>query len=134
MGNLRPERCPDNVCEKIPCLTELRLNDQGPSLNSGKRGFNQGWADERGFNSGVVILNKVGLIKGMRKPSVVLIDPEIMSGEPCFAGTRVPVRTLLDYLEGGDTIDEFLEDFPTVSRDQAVSLLEEAGELLIAHA
>ena len=57
-----------------------------------------------------------------------------MSGEPCFAGTRVPVRTLLDYLEGGDTIDEFLEDFPTVSRDQAVSLLEEAGELLIAHA
>jgi len=70
----------------------------------------------------------------MRKTSAVLIDPEIMSGEPCFAGTRVPVRALLDYLEGGDTIDEFLEDFPTVSREKAIGLLEEAGELLIAQA
>jgi len=90
--------------------------------------------DGQDFKSGVVILKQVDLIRAMRKPSVVLIDPEIMSGEPCFAGTRVPVRTLLDYLEGGDTIDEFLEDFPTVSRDQAVALLEAAGELLIAHA
>lgn len=46
----------------------------------------------------------------------------------------LPARTLIDYLEGGDTIDEFLEDFPTVSRKQAVALLEEASELLIAHA
>ena len=85
-------------------------------------------------NSGVVNSGRVGFIIGMRNRSVVVIDPEIMSGEPCFAGTRVPVRTLLDYLEGGDTIDEFLEDFPTVSREQAIGLLEEAGELLTAHA
>ncbi|MCX6874346.1 MAG: DUF433 domain-containing protein [Verrucomicrobia bacterium] len=70
----------------------------------------------------------------MQTSSVVKIDPEIMGGEPCFAGTRVPARTLIDYLEGGDTIDEFLEDFPTVSRQQAVALLEEASELLIAPA
>jgi uncharacterized protein (DUF433 family) len=50
-----------------------------------------------------------------------VVDPEIMSGEPCFAGTRVPVRALLDYLESGETLDEFLEQYPTVSRKQAVS-------------
>ncbi len=48
----------------------------------------------------------------MKTNSVVKIDPEIMSGEPCFAGTRVPVRTLLDYLEGGDSLDEVLGRFP----------------------
>jgi uncharacterized protein (DUF433 family) len=70
----------------------------------------------------------------MKTGSVVQIDPEIMSGTPCFAGTRVPARTLIDYLEGGDCLDDFLEDFPTVTREQAVSLLEEASELLIPHA
>ena len=70
----------------------------------------------------------------MKKNAVVVIDPEIMSGTPCFAGTRVPARTLIDYLEGGDSLDVFLEDFPTVSREQAIALLEEASELLIAQA
>ena len=70
----------------------------------------------------------------MKKSLVVKVDPEIMSGTPCFAGTRVPARTLLDYLEGGDSIDDFLEDFPTVSREHAVAMLEEAGELLLATA
>ena len=65
----------------------------------------------------------------MPSKTVVKVDPEIMGGEPCFAGTRVPARTLIDYLEGGDTIDAFLEDFPTVSRKHAVALLEEASEL-----
>ena len=65
----------------------------------------------------------MGLIMGMTKKSIVQTDPEIMSGEPCFAGTRVPVRTLLDYIEGGDSLDEFLEDFPTVSRRQAIAFL-----------
>ena len=82
----------------------------------------------------VAIRNNLGLLTGMRSNTVVKVDPEIMGGEPCFAGTRVPARTLIDYLEGGDTIDAFLEDFPTVSRKQAVALLEEASELLIAHA
>ena len=57
---------------------------------------------------------KRGFICGMKTNSVVKIDQAIMGGEPCFAGTRVPARTLIDYLEGGDTIDQFLEDFPTV--------------------
>ena len=57
--------------------------------------------------------------------SVVKIDPEIMSGAPCFAGTRVPIQNLMDYLEGGDSIDEFLEDFPSVHRDQVIAFLEE---------
>jgi uncharacterized protein (DUF433 family) len=64
----------------------------------------------------------------------VVIDPAIMSGEPCFAGTRVPVRALLDYIEGGETLDEFLEQYPTVKRKQAVSFLEQASERLLATA
>lgn len=66
----------------------------------------------------------------MKKRAVVVVDPEIMSGTPCFAGTRVPARTLIDYLEGGDSLADFLEDFPTVSREQTVALLEEASESL----
>ena len=58
--------------------------------------------------------------------SVVKVDPEIMSGAPCFAGTRVPIQNLMDYLEGGDSIDDFLEGFPTVSREQVIAFLEEA--------
>jgi uncharacterized protein (DUF433 family) len=66
----------------------------------------------------------------MKKKFIVKADPEIMNGTPCFVGTRVPARTLIDYLEGGDTLEEFLEDFPTVSRKQAIALLEEASKLL----
>jgi uncharacterized protein (DUF433 family) len=66
--------------------------------------------------------------------SVIKIDPEIMSGAPCFAGTRVPIQNLIDYLEGGDSIDEFLEDFPSVRRDQVISFLEEAKESVLARA
>jgi uncharacterized protein (DUF433 family) len=66
--------------------------------------------------------------------SVVKVDPEIMSGAPCFAGTRVLIQNLIDYLEGGDSIDEFLEDFPSVSRDQVISFLEEAKESVLARA
>jgi uncharacterized protein (DUF433 family) len=76
----------------------------------------------------------VGLITGMKTQSVVKIGPEIMSGTPYFVGTRVPARTLIDYLEGGDSLAEFLADFPTVRREQAVALLEEASELLLAPA
>ena len=77
---------------------------------------------------------KLGLITGMKKSAVVVVDPEIMRGEPCFAGTRVPVRALLDYIEGGDTLDEFLEQYPTVSRKQAVAFLEQASQRLLATA
>jgi len=68
----------------------------------------------------------------MKNHSVVKIDPEIMSGAPCFAGTRVPVRALLDYLEGGETLDEFLNQYPTVSRKQAVAFLEQGSQHLLA--
>ncbi len=64
--------------------------------------------------------------------SVIIRDPEILSGEPVFRGTRVPFQTLLDYLEGGDTLDEFLEQFPGVSREQAIAALEAAKALILA--
>ncbi len=70
----------------------------------------------------------------MKRESVVRSDPEILSGTPVFAGTRVPFRALLDYLEAGHALSEFLDDFPTVTREQAVAALEEAGEAVIAHA
>ena len=61
-------------------------------------------------------------------------DPEILSGVPVFLGTRVPVQTLLDYLAAGDTLEEFLAHFPSVRREQAVTALECAKELLVPHA
>lgn len=64
--------------------------------------------------------------------SVIIQDPEILSGEPVFRGTRVPFQTLLDYLEGGDTLDEFLKQYPGVTREQAVAALEEAKALMLA--
>jgi len=65
---------------------------------------------------------------------VIHSDPDILGGTPVFVGTRVPVKTLLDYLEGGDSIDTFLDHFPTVRREQAVAVLELAKQMLIAHA
>jgi uncharacterized protein (DUF433 family) len=65
------------------------------------------------------------------KSDVISINPEILSGVPVFQGTRVPVSTLMDYLESGDSIDLFLYDFPTVSRAQVISLLEYAKKGLL---
>jgi uncharacterized protein (DUF433 family) len=62
--------------------------------------------------------------------SVVHSDPEILGGTPVFQGTRVPLRNLIDYLERGHSLDEFLDAFPTVSREQAVAALEAAHEAL----
>jgi uncharacterized protein (DUF433 family) len=59
-------------------------------------------------------------------------DPDVMHGTPVFRGTRVPVQTLFEYLEGGDTLENFLEGFPTVSRELAIQALEEAKHLLLA--
>ncbi len=64
--------------------------------------------------------------------ALVNCDPEIMSGTPVFRGTRVPVQTLFDYLAGGDNLDIFLDDFPTVNRDQAIAVLEASGEALVS--
>ena len=64
-------------------------------------------------------------------PSVISVSSEIMSGTPVFTGTRVPIQTLLDYLTAGDSIDDFLDGFPTVTREQVITFLEEAGKEMI---
>ena len=64
--------------------------------------------------------------------NVVHSDPEILSGTPVFVGTRVPARSLSDYLADGHSLDEFLEDFPTVSREQAVAFLEQSSKQFLA--
>lgn len=61
-----------------------------------------------------------------------MCDPEVMNGMPCFQGTRVPFKNLIDCLEGGHSLDEFLRQFPTVSREKAIQSLEEAKESLLA--
>jgi len=68
----------------------------------------------------------------MAQESVIVRDAEIMSGTPCFRGTRLPFQTLLDYLEGGETLDEFLYQFPTVTREVAIAALESAKDRLLA--
>lgn len=71
----------------------------------------------------------------MRVPEpLITTSPDRLSGTPVFAGTRVPVQTLIDYLEAGDTLDEFLKDFPSVSREHAVAVLELAKSVLLTKA
>jgi uncharacterized protein (DUF433 family) len=65
---------------------------------------------------------------------VIHSDPDILGGTPVFVGTRVPMKTLLDYLEAGDPPDEFLDHFPSVGREQAIAVLELAKEMLTAYA
>ena len=68
------------------------------------------------------------------KDSVISSSPEVMGGTPVFSGTRVPVETFIEYLEGGESIDDFLEGFPSVSREQVVAFLEETRAMMLAHA
>ncbi len=71
----------------------------------------------------------------MAEPQAVIHShPEILSGTPVFVGTRVPVRNLIDYLESGDSLEDFLRSFPSVSREQAIAALELASEALMARA
>lgn len=62
----------------------------------------------------------------MTRQSLITSSPDVLGGTPVFRGTRVPVQTLIEYLEGGQTIDDFLEGFPTVTREQVIAFLEEA--------
>jgi uncharacterized protein (DUF433 family) len=75
-----------------------------------------------------------GNIGGIMAAPIIHCDPEIQGGVPVFYGTRVPVKNLFDYLEAGDTLDQFLRSFPSVSREQAVAALELARESLVADA
>jgi len=70
----------------------------------------------------------------MKQSSVVHSDPDILGGTPVFIGTRVPVQALIDYIEGGHSLEKFLDDFPTVSRELAVAALEQAKAHLLADA
>ena len=70
----------------------------------------------------------------MTVDNLITYDAEIMSGTPVFKNTRVPIKNLIDYLESGETLDDFLKDFPSVNRDQAVKVLELAKEMLLTHA
>jgi uncharacterized protein (DUF433 family) len=65
--------------------------------------------------------------------SVIVKDVDILGGEPVFRGTRVPFKILIEYLEGGDTLDQFLDQYPTVSRELAVAALQEARSSLVSH-
>lgn len=67
----------------------------------------------------------------MSEVPLIQSSEKILGGTPVFAGTRVPVKTLFDYLEGGETLDEFLDDFPSVSKEQAVNVLERMKEVLL---
>jgi uncharacterized protein (DUF433 family) len=67
----------------------------------------------------------------MKEP-VIVIDPEVMNGTPCFRGTRAPFKNLIDFLEGGHSLGEFLRQFPTVTREMAIGALEEAKNSLLA--
>jgi uncharacterized protein (DUF433 family) len=70
----------------------------------------------------------------VKQATVIQVDPDILGGTPVFAGTRVPVQTLLEYLEQGRSLAEFLADFPTVAHDQAIAALQEAKEALLDRA
>jgi uncharacterized protein (DUF433 family) len=65
---------------------------------------------------------------------IISSTPDVMGGTPVFAGTRVPVQTLIDYIEGGDSIDDFVEGFPTVKREQVIAFLEEAKKRMLTEA
>ncbi len=70
----------------------------------------------------------------MKEPSVIHSDPDILGGTPVFVGTRVPMQALIDYIEGGHSLENFLDDFPTVTRELAVAALEQAKAHLLADA
>ena len=72
------------------------------------------------------------IIETMLPEPVIVIDPTVMNGAPCFRGTRVPFQNLIDYLEGGESLGDFVRQFPTVTREMAVQALEEAKDSLLA--
>jgi uncharacterized protein (DUF433 family) len=73
-----------------------------------------------------------GVLRHSEMHSVIVKDPNILGGEPVFRGTRVPFKILIEYLEGGDTLDQFLEQYPSVSRELAIAAIEEARSSLVS--
>lgn len=87
--------------------------------------------EDTGYADGVILSLRRA---NMPTPNVIHSHPDILSGTPVFVGTRVPAQSLFDYLEAGDTLDEFLRQFPSVSREQAVTALELARESVLTSA
>ncbi|MFA7241865.1 MAG: DUF433 domain-containing protein [Sulfuricellaceae bacterium] len=102
------------------------LNDVKPGKNSFGIEFYCGGMPLGGVASLMLCSEKI------MRSIAIKIDPDILGGAPCFAGTRVPVKTLFDFLENGDSLDVFLDEFPSVRHDQAVALLEESRQALLA--
>ena len=78
----------------------------------------------------LLLLENISYLYSMDIRSIITIDKEIMGGQPVFTGTRVPVESLFDHLEAGISLDEFLDDFPSVTKQQAIDLLEAANKIL----
>jgi uncharacterized protein (DUF433 family) len=108
----------------VPCPRNRPLVDSPSLCESVCRGWIRGGFAQRWSR----ILAMGTLESGIR------IDPEVLSGTPCFVGTRVPVRTLIDYLKAGDRVADFLADFPTVRREQVAAVLDAAAAATTAHA
>ena len=85
-------------------------------------------APGNGYQPSCLVTEKIEV--RVQRESVIVSDPEILGGTPCFRGTRVPVDSLIDYLGAGDSLDEFLDNFPSISREAAIAALEEAKALL----
>jgi uncharacterized protein (DUF433 family) len=84
----------------------------------------------RGFRPSFLVRN-LELRLMLKNSPIISASPEIMGGTPVFAGTRVPVQTLLDYLKAGESIDDFLDGFPTVTREQVIAFLEDVSKQLV---
>jgi uncharacterized protein (DUF433 family) len=116
--------CRDTSVRLARLYVEVRAEDRAPPV--ALRAQSMSIAGRRAYT-------KMMMEVTMRSP-LLTRDPEIMSGALCFAGTRVPVKHLFDYLEGSSSLEEFLADFPTVSRERAIAVLETARERLAADA
>jgi uncharacterized protein (DUF433 family) len=122
--NPSPNRSINRTSKKLRLLCSLRAARWAQVMSSGEVLC----AQESTYEGKLVGLEKI------MDPLLVKRDPEIMSGALCFAGTRVPVKNLFDYLEGSSSLEEFLEDFPSVTRARAVAVLEAARERLAVDA
>ena len=96
--------------------------------------MSDGETPERAIEQGREVFAEWFAIAGdaTRRQAFVASDPEILSGTPCFAGTRVPVRILFEHLTGNDTLETFLDDFPSDTRDQAIQVLEKSKQAILA--
>lgn len=110
----------------IPLISTVRV--------SNRRFASRDYSNSAGASASRASPRSSGVLRDNHCMDAIVRDPEIMHGTPVFRDTRVPVQTLFDYIEGGETIEDFLEGFPTVPRELALKALEQAKHLLLAHA